>query len=354
MVANVQAAPACGTTCRKQRVKNYISKIGWGSILAALLLASVFAMSFDAGVNTAKETAHNLLFLSPFLIASFVIAGYAKAASLDMIVTRAFRGKVALMIILAGLAGALTPLCSCSVVALIAVLLRAGIPLSAVMAFWMASPVISPDLYVYTWGILGTELANVRLVSALFMAFTAGFATLAFERWFGAFKSPLRGDMEVAEKVAFGEVIDPVWRFWKESERRVIFWEEFKKTARAILPWMVLAFVMESIIGSHISVDLVKPYLGTESKWAIPMAVLIGIPTYINGVAAVPVVQGLLSLGMTKPAAMAYITAGSITTVPAIMAVLPLVKFRVFLWHLIAGVATSLIAAYAYQAFLAI
>jgi uncharacterized membrane protein YraQ (UPF0718 family) len=349
MNANVETL-GCGTTCRKQLLRAQLERIGWGSLLSVGLLLAVCAYSPLLAWHTLTEALYSLVTLSPYLAASFALAGYTKAASIDLLVTRAFRGKVMLMIVFATLLGVLTPLCSCSVVALVAVLLRARVPLAPVMAFWMASPVISPDLYIYTWGVLGPEIANARFLAAVFMALSAGFITWGFERA-GAFRAPMRKGF-AASTTVLGAAIDPVWKFWREPARRRAFVSETALAARFILPWMVLAFLLESLIASQVPAQVVANWIGMGSRYAILNAVLVSTPTYINGISAVPVVKGLLVLGMSKPAALAYLAAGSITTVPAIMAVLPLVRLRVFFWHLVLGLGGAVIASYAYQSYL--
>jgi hypothetical protein len=351
MSATDTSAIACGTECRRNAFRARLESIGWGTLLSVGLVLAVAVASPALAGHTLAEAGWSLLTLSPYLAASFALSGYTKAASIDLLVTRAFRGKPALMILLATLVAVLTPLCSCSVVALMAVLLRAGVPLSAVMAFWIASPVISPDLFIYTWGVLGPELAFARLAAALFMALLGGFVTLALERM-GAFQAPLR-EQFAARRVDAGAVLDPVWKFWKEPVRRKIFVEETLHATRFIMPWMVLAFLLESLIASQVPAAQISRWIGTGNAFAIPMAVLLSIPTFINGISAVPVVKGLVSLGMTPAAALAYLTAGSIMTVPAIMAVLPLVRLRIFFWHLAIGLLGAVIAAQVFQVIVA-
>src|SRR5205085_2509214 len=118
------------------------------------------------------------------------------------------------MIFAATALGTLTPFCSCTVVALIAVLLQSGTPLSAVMAFWMASPVVSPDLFLYTAGILGVDIAIARYLAAIFMGVSSGLITLLIESM-GGFKSPLRKSM-LSRAVQMGEALSPRWKFWQE------------------------------------------------------------------------------------------------------------------------------------------
>jgi len=329
--------------------KALVHKLGWGvvSIIAALVVVGVAAPHLAA--ETVGATLRDLIFLSPYLAAAFALAGYTKAAGSDALLTRVFRGHRVLMVFAATAVGAMTPLCSCSVVALIAVLLRSGTPLSAVMAFWIASPIISPDLFIYTAGVLGFELATARLLAALFMGVSVGLITLLVET-LGGFKAPLRGG-EIVRVLPPGEILKPQWRFWREPERVRIFWQEFKSAGSKILPWLILAFFLENLFTAFVPTALVAKWVGGSSPWAIPLSMVASVATYINPVAAVPVVSGLLSLGMTKAAALAYIVVGSVTTIPAMLAVLPLVRMRVFAWHLGMGMITGAIAAYAYQLF---
>ena len=50
-------------------------------------------------------------------------------------------------IVIASLGGALSPFCSCGVVPLVAGLLAAGVPLPVVMAFWLSSPLMDPEMF---------------------------------------------------------------------------------------------------------------------------------------------------------------------------------------------------------------
>jgi uncharacterized protein len=322
-------------------------RIGWGSLLAVLAVIIVFSISPAIGNEAVRATAKDLLLLSPYFLAAFAMAGYAKASSVDTLITRAFRGRPIMMVFAATGLGAFTPFCSCTVVALIAVLLQSGTPLSAVMAFWIVSPVISPDLFLYTAGMLGTDIAVARLLAALFMGVCAGLLTLMIESA-GGFKSPLRKSMAV-KALAPGDALSPHWRFWKEKERIAIFFEEARATAKKILPWMILAIFLETLITILVPAKLVAEWVGSSNAFAIPMAILVSIPTYANPIAGVPIAKGMMALGMSKSAALAYLVAGSVTTIPAMLAVLPLVRLRVFIWHIAIGLMTGLAAAYVFK-----
>ena len=80
----------------------------------------------------------------PYIVVAVLLIAGLKATGAETLVARAFEGRETRMIVLAALFGGLAPFCSCEVIPFIAGLLAAGVPLSAIMAFWLSSPLIDP------------------------------------------------------------------------------------------------------------------------------------------------------------------------------------------------------------------
>jgi len=111
-------------------------------IASAALLALLAVFDPGQAAESAGFAGAALLNTAPYLVLSIAIAAWAGATGADNLIARAFTGAPLLMIGLGALAGGLSPFCSCGVIPLIAALLAMGVPLSAVMAFWLASPVM--------------------------------------------------------------------------------------------------------------------------------------------------------------------------------------------------------------------
>ena len=79
----------------------------------------------------------------------------------------------------------------------------------------------------------------------------------------------------------------------------------------------------------YVPADWIAGALGGTSLGTIALAALIGVPAYLNGYTAVPLVDALLSQGMNPGAAMSFIIAGDVTCIPAAVAVWALVKPKV-------------------------
>lgn len=293
-----------------------------------------------------------ILHRSPYLAAAFMISAYLRAASVELLITRVFKGRPLVIITSATLFGALSPLCACTVVPVIAVLLRAGIPISAVMSFWVASPAMSPELYFFMGGILGFEFATVRLIAATVIGIGSGLATLFMER-FETFRRPLQGAYYETETLDIGDTVDPVWKFWREPERRKMFFSELKSATVKILKWAMLAMYIESLMGVYLPRQTFGSILGAESSFGIILAAVLGVVVYLNDFAGMPLLKGLMGAGVSPGAAMAMSLTGAVTSIPSMMAVFPMVKRGVFYWYILMAVVFGTLSGYGYQAWLA-
>ena len=310
-----------------------------GAILLALAL-------FDAGqaAESARFTGAALLHTAPYLVLSIAIAAWANATGADNLIARAFTGAPLLMVLLGALAGGLSPFCSCGVIPLIAALLAMGVPLSAVMAFWLASPIMDPSMFVLTTGVLGLEFAVAKTLAAVGLGVAGGLVVHVLARG-GALADPLREGVSNGgcggAKVRAPKPVQ--WRFWTEAPRR----EKFRKTAVSttvfLAKWLTLAFLIESLMLAWIPAETVTATLGGTGLGPIVMATLVGVPAYLNGYAALPLVGGLIEQGMAPGAGMAFLVAGGVTSIPAAMAVWALARPPVFALY----IALSLSGAFA-------
>jgi hypothetical protein len=330
------------------------ARFAWGDARVWLTAAVILALTFFAdpaqGGASAAFTLDALLETAPYLLLSIGIAAYAGATGADNLIARAFTGSPVLMILLAALAGGLSPFCSCGVIPLIAALLAMGVPLSAVMAFWLASPVMDPSMFVLTTAVLGSEFAVAKTLAAVGLGLFGGLATLVLMRA-GGLAEPLREGVGNGgcggAKVRSAKPV--VWRFWEEDARVAKFALEGWKTTLFLAKWLTLAFLIESLMLAYVPAEWVASALGGEGLLPIVSATLVGVPAYLNGYAALPLVGGLIGQGMAPGAGLAFLVAGGVTSLPAAIAVFALVKLRVFLLYLALALAGSFAAGLLFQ-----
>lgn len=288
---------------------------------------------------------------APFIAFAVIAVAYMKATGAETLLAKAFEGNQMRMIVLAALLGGLSPFCSCEVIPFIAAMLALGAPLAAVMAFWLASPLMDPAMFLITSGTLGWDFAVAKTVSAVGLGLFGGFLTMAFARS-PVFADPLREKPQIGGCCGVKKPFEgkPVWQFWTETERLESFRATALTNAVFLLKWLALAYVIEALMLEYIPAEAVGAVLGGTGIGPIILAALVGAPAYLNGYAAVPLIDALLAQGMSNGAAMSFAIAGGVSCIPAAIAVWALVKPRVFAAYLGFAVTGAVLAGLAWQA----
>lgn len=284
----------------------------------------------------------------PFILFAVVLIAYLKATGSETLIAKAFDGRETQTIVLAALFGGLAPFCSCEVIPFIAALLAAGTPLSAVMAFWLSSPLIDPPTLLITAGALGWPFAIAKAVSAVAIGLLGGFIIQAITRAGGL------QNVVVARQTGGccgAPKLDnrPVWRFWTEQARIDTFRTTFLEQALFLIKWLLLAYTLEALLIVYVPEELVARAVGGTGLWPIVVSALVGMPAYINSYVAPPLLAGLIEQGMQPGAALAFMVAGAVSCIPAMAAVWALVAKRVFALYIGLGIGGAILSGLVFQ-----
>ena len=338
------------------------------------------------GLFVLREIVHYL----PWFLVAVVLGISVQRLSIDVVARRSFsrRGVAGIAIVTA--IGAFSPFCSFTVIPLIRRFLIAGVPLSAVMSFWIASPSMDPEIYALSASQLGFPVATARLVGALVLSFGAGLLMLVLERR-GHFADPLVAASRTRSATSCTEARTPApsaacsaaktpvpvaagagsgggataatsgatasasscgstadgdplvddgtpWRVLVRRDIKNLRAGEILKEiwgdSLVLGKWLLLAIVLEALIVRYVPSDVVSSLLGTDGVVSVLLAGAISVPLYLNGVGAIPVVEGLMNQGMVAAAGVTFLLGGAVTTIPAMVAVKSVVKTPVFTFYL--------------------
>jgi uncharacterized protein len=331
------SAVGSATPLRKLWAQVQPYQVGLTTVLALLAVA---ALTPAQGAASAQFMGKSIAHIFPFLLLSAGLAAWAKAANADNLIAAAFSQRGITAVLLAAGVGALSPFCSCGVIPIVVALLSMGVPLAPVMAFWLASPLMDPAMFVMTAQVLGLEFAIAKTLAAIAMGLFGGMVTLALSSraWVGM---PLREGVG-SGGCAGNAVRKPkpvVWKFWHDAARRTQFSSAYTKQVVTLAQWLMLAFFLESLLVAFVPTNQLLSLIGGNGWQPIAMAVFVGVPAYLNGYAALPLVGNLIGQGMAPGAGMAFLVAGGVTSIPAAMAVFAVTNRRVFALYL--ALATS-------------
>jgi uncharacterized membrane protein YraQ (UPF0718 family) len=245
--------------------------------------------------------------------------------------------------------GAVTPVCGVTVLPMMAGLLAAGIPLAPVMAFWLSSPITDPAILATTAATLGISFAVGKTLAAFALGLWGGFITLTFSKR-GWVSAPLRENNLVGRLATRQCQAPPTFnaRIWVDESRRKVFKQSTLATTRLILICLIPAFAAEYALNATLQPEALAAYVGKDVWWAIPLAVVIGAPAYLDGYAALPLTRSLMEHGMSTGAAMAFLVSGGAVSVWGAIAIFPVLKLRPFVLYLALAVSGSIAAGYVF------
>jgi uncharacterized membrane protein YraQ (UPF0718 family) len=295
-----------------------------------------------------------------FLLSALLV-GLIKGYKLDLKIRDSILRAGYLAIPLAVLIGMLSPLCACGILPVFISLAMVGTPLAPLMALLVSSPIMGPDALLLTWRGLGADWALYKVVGAAVLGLVSGFAVLACERrgWLNSkmilLKPVFQADGSLAPAAEIGAAVGvKVKRMQiipRDSQLRFIF-DRSLDAALFVGRFLLLAIILEALIVTLVPVSWVKVLVGGKSIWSLFMAALIGLPLPTNQIPIIPILSGLLEMGIDKGAAYTLLLAGPVTSLPAMIALGAMFERRLLLVFIALGLGLSILMGLLLQLYL--
>jgi uncharacterized protein len=326
---------------------NLHTPVMWAT--AAIITAVAFSWP-EKAQGTLRFVLESFVDVAPTIAIGLVLSAWVAASGAGTVTAKWFEGRPTSTIVVASAIGSVTPVCGVTVLPLMTGFLAAGVPLAPIMAFWLSSPVTDPAMFAVTWAILGPAFAIGKMVAAFALGIIAGAGTTALTGT-SMVQRPLR-----ASRIAAGSECgtctpgDFSLRIWQQPSRMRVFRAELLSMARLIALCLTFAFAAEFLLRDLLPPHLLTPYVGEDSIYAVLLAVLVGAPMYLDGYAALPLVPGLLDLGMSPGAAMAFLVSGGAISIWGVMAVVAVLRPPTIALFVALAVVGSLAIGYAFDA----
>ncbi|OGW35843.1 MAG: hypothetical protein A2088_04095 [Nitrospirae bacterium GWD2_44_7] len=218
--------------------------------------------------------------------------------------------------ILAALLGVATPFCSCSAVPLFIGFVEAGIPLGVTFSFLIASPMVNEIAVVLLWGLLGWKLTALYIGTGLIVAILSGIiiGRLRLEKWVEeyAYKIHIAENLETPNRT-FRERIEYARHNTIDILERIWF-------------FILIAIGIGGFIHGYVPEDFLLRYAGPDNLFAVPMAVIIGVPLYSNAAGVIPIVSALISKGLAVGTVLAFMMAVTALSLPEMIILRKVIK----------------------------
>jgi uncharacterized membrane protein YraQ (UPF0718 family) len=223
--------------------------------------------------------------------------------------------------LMAGILGVVTPFCSCSAVPLFISFLESGFPLGLTFTFLIASPLVNEIVIIMLAGLFGIRIAILYTLAGLFVAIAAGLLIdrLKLEKflpeWLLNFHSRTRFKtsritLEFRIDVAFGTVRDVIRRIWIYVLAGIMI-------GAAIHGYVPESWLARSMTGNH--------------WFALPMALIAGIPLYACSASVAPIAFALVDKGLPLGVALVFVMAVAGLSLPELIMLRKVLTMRLLI-----------------------
>lgn len=202
--------------------------------------------------------------------------------------------------VFAAMLGIVTPFCSCSAVPLFMGFVQAGVPLGVTLSFLIAAPMINEIAIVLLFGMFGWKVALMYITTGLVIAIVSGFVIgkLKLERYVENWVYEMQAaqiDVDLprlsfSDRIMMGKaaVVEIVGRVW---------------------PYVLAGIAVGAGIHGYVPEGFMASFMGKSAWWAVPAAVLLGVPMYSNAAGIIPIVHALLEKGAALGTVLAFMMA---------------------------------------------
>ncbi|NNM66412.1 MAG: permease [Spirochaetales bacterium] len=219
--------------------------------------------------------------------------------------------------------GIVTPFCSCSAVPLFLGFVESGVPLGVTFSFLVASPMINEVALVMLLGMFGWQISLLYIGSGLVVAILAGLVLgkLKVEKLLQEFvlKNLKHGvRQQTLLKMSWGDR----WSFAFDYVLEIL---------GKVWLWILIGVGVGAWIHGYVPTDFLAQWASKDKWYAVPLAVLIGIPLYSNAAGVLPLVGALTEKGVSMGTALAFMMAVTALSFPEFMILRKVMKVRLLL-----------------------
>jgi uncharacterized membrane protein YraQ (UPF0718 family) len=200
--------------------------------------------------------------------------------------------------VLAASLGIVTPFCSCSAVPLFIGFLSAGVPLGVTFSFLISAPMVNEVALVLLFGMFGWKVAALYLGMGLLVAIIAGLiiGKLKMERYLE----------DWVQKILSGQTAQHDGEQMSWVERFSAGGEHVKEIVGKVWPYILAGIALGAGIHGYVPEDFMASFMGKDVWWAVPAAVVLGVPMYTNAAGIIPIVEALIGKGAALGTVLAF------------------------------------------------
>lgn len=282
----------------------------WLQVIADFLTYTALGLLPESKLGSAVnffifDTVKILILLMIIIYAITFIRSYFPPEKTKKILSHT-KGNQVVGHVLAALLGIVTPFCSCSAVPLFIGFVEAGIPLGVTFSFLIAAPMVNEIAVGLLYGLFGWKIMLIYILSGEIIAVIGGMiiGRMKMEKFVEAYVYETQNipSMEIVEPCMKDRLYD-AWIFTRDLIKRIWI-------------YVLIGIAIGGFIHGWIPAGTLAQYAGKDNPFAVPIAVLIGIPLYSNAAGVIPLVSELTRTGVSMGTALSFMMAVTALSLP--------------------------------------
>ena len=205
---------------------------------------------------------------------------------------------------LASFFGTITPFCSCSSVPLFIGFVKGGIPLGVTLAFLISSPLVDAVSVAMFLGMFGWKTTIVYVISGILLSMIAGYilGKLKLEHLLTDWVKKILENKQVDDDSYLEE---------KQTfmQRLPSIGKEALGIVKGVSIYILIGIAIGGLMHGFIPTGFFEQYITKDNPFAVPIAVIVGVPMYSNAAGVLPIMQVLVQKGIPIGTAIAFMMA---------------------------------------------
>jgi hypothetical protein len=221
--------------------------------------------------------------------------------------------------------GVITPFCSCSSVPLFIGFVKGGIPLGITFTYLITAPLVNEVAIAIFAGAFGFKVTAIYVATGIVLGIIGGFVLgkLKLERHLSPWVQNLIENAQAEEALQEEKLT--------LSQRFPTILKEAFNIVKGVSPYIIVGIAIGGLMHGFLPTGFFEQYISKENPFAVPIAVMLGVPMYSNAAGVIPVIQVLVAKGVPLGTAIAFMMGVIGLSLPEAM----LLK-KVMNWKLIA------------------
>lgn len=196
--------------------------------------------------------------------------------------------------------GVITPFCSCSSVPLFIGFVKGGIPLDITFTYLITAPLVNEVAIAIFAGAFGFKVTALYVITGIVLGIIGGFTLgkLKLEKHLSPWVQGVIANAQTEEELQ------------EEKQTLLQRFPQILKEALNIVKgvsiYIIIGIAIGGVMHGFLPTGFFEQYINKGQWYAVPLAVIMGVPMYSNAAGVIPVVQVLVAKGVPLGTAIAF------------------------------------------------